>query len=96
MRAALCVQLADHPNLVTYVERIGSEAFAAPLPAAPPITSAEWAQRAEEAAAPSASARCACRGCLAARLVLELPGHADPCCVGRHMQAVHTTARADT
>jgi hypothetical protein len=54
----VCWQLGDQPILVSYVERIASEVFATPLPAAPPITSAEWAQRAEEAAAPSASARC--------------------------------------
>jgi hypothetical protein len=41
------VQLGEHPILVAYVEHISNEVFSRPLPAAPPITSAEWAQRAE-------------------------------------------------
>ena len=41
------MQLGEHPILVSYVEHISNEVFSRPLPAAPPITSAEWAQRAE-------------------------------------------------
>ena len=38
---------------MAYVERMSQEVFSEPLPRAPAITSAEWAQRAEEAASPS-------------------------------------------
>ena len=48
------VQLREHPILVTYVEHISSKVFSAPLPAAPPITSADWAQRAENVSSSSA------------------------------------------
>ena len=38
---------------MAYVERMSQEVFSEPLPRTPAITSAEWAQRAEEAASPS-------------------------------------------
>ena len=38
---------------MAYVERMSQQVFSEPLPRAPAITSAEWAQRAEEAASPS-------------------------------------------
>ena len=38
---------------MAYVERMSQEVFSEPLARAPAITSAEWAQRAEEAASPS-------------------------------------------
>ena len=48
------MQLSESRALTTYVERLSQEIFSKPLPKAPEITSAEWAQRAEEVTAPKA------------------------------------------
>ena len=51
------LQLSERRALTAYVERISQDVFSTQLPKAPAIMTAEWAQRAEEAAAPS-STRC--------------------------------------
>ena len=48
------MQLSESRALTAYVERLSQEIFSKPLPKAPAIISAEWAQRAEEATAPKA------------------------------------------
>ncbi|KAK9824042.1 hypothetical protein WJX72_007256 [[Myrmecia] bisecta] len=56
----LRTQLARHPILRSYVERLSSEVFASPAPLPPPSTSEEWTAR-TEAAASGRSSRAAHR-----------------------------------